>query len=261
MFRKISITYNFLDRRFQKMLFPFQFMKHMFFISSFSVSNNCIRAQSMSYYIVSLIGTLVFVIFHSLTYFNVEYFGYYSLFLKYFSKFNSLFLLTSFITFYFINIVQSKDNVQLILKIQKAFKIINYKNYKIFTICNWITILLQYVTFFVWASLLSNFRNAYFFYTLIYFEVNVTYAICVISLIRDGMVTWISEVEYYAKLSLELEEEIYSNNLKNLFQAYIDLLEAFNIFQRIFQFFVSLLLLFCNLFCLGLLFKGFVPKG
>ncbi|KAJ8733170.1 hypothetical protein PYW08_001468 [Mythimna loreyi] len=56
-----------------------------------------------------------------------------------------------------------------------------------------------------------------------------------IGLIMDGVVTWTSDVEYYSKICLELEEKC-DDKFYKLFQAYSNLLEAFDIFKKIFKF-------------------------
>lgn len=69
---------------------------------------------------------------------------------------------------------------------------------------------------------------------------NLSYGISIISIVRDGMISWISEVEYYSILSLELEDDKFKDKFKNLYQAYVTLMEAFDIFKKIFKFTVRL---------------------
>lgn len=70
----------------------------------------------------------------------------------------------------------------------------------------------------------------------------LTYAASIITLIRDGIITWTSEFEDYIQTCLELEEEKYGDKFKKLFDAYINLMGAYHIFKRIFKFVVRLVL-------------------
>ncbi|KAF9410597.1 hypothetical protein HW555_010364 [Spodoptera exigua] len=56
-----------------------------------------------------------------------------------------------------------------------------------------------------------------------------------IHLIREGVLTWISEVNYYSK-HVEYEEEKYNERMKIMFQVYLDLMKAFELFKGIHQF-------------------------
>ena len=236
------IANNFLDRGFQNILLPFQYMQHMFFLSSFSIENNCIRRPTVNYYIVSLIGTLGFMSLHIIRIF----FGHlakYSPIVKFFDVVQILEFVFIYFVFYCINIVKRKASVQMVLKIQSAFRVIYYKHYKMFAIWNWISLSLHFVLFIIIVSCLREFWAAFFYYSLLYFNVSIIHGIRIIALIRDGMKTWISEIKYYGKLCLELEEGKYNHHLKKLFQAYIDLMDAFDILRNIFKFSVKWLFL------------------
>ena len=232
------IIHNFLDKSFQNMLLPFQCIQHMFFLSNFSIKCNCIRTPTVNYYVVSLIGTLGFI---SLQITRI-FFGYlakYSLIIKIFNIVQISVIMSSNFAFYCINILKRNDSVQMVLNIQSALRVIYYKHYKMFTIGNWITVSLHFVFYFIMVSLMPDLWIALYLYSFLYFNVNIIYGIRIIALLRDGMKTWISEVEYYGKLCLELEEAKYNDNLEKLLQAYIDLMEAFDILKDILKFSVK----------------------
>ena len=230
------ITNNFLDRGFQNMLLPFQFMQHMFFLSRFSIEHNCIRIPSVNNYILSLIATVVFSVFHSVTLVITEGFDGFSMIVKFFNKLNVIIVVITYLIFYYNNFTKRKNIIEMVLKIQRVLRIIYYKRYKMLTIWNWISVSLHCVLYFLIVLVTRDLSLSFFFYSLFYLNTETIYAIRMIDLIRDGMKTWIAEVKYYGKLCLELEEEKYNNNLKKLSQAYIDLMEAFDILKDISKF-------------------------
>lgn len=236
------ITVNFLERGFQNFLLPFRCFQHLVFLSSFSIESNCIRPHSASYYIVSLIAILGFMTIQLIPLFLNDFDVITDKFLLFFIV-NIISLVIPFLAFYVLNIIQRQDNVRLILKIQKAFTLTNFKRYKTATIRNWWLIFRHIVGYIISVTATGDLLSAVYFYTLLYFTVNITYAISLIALMRDGIITWISEVEYYSKTSLELEGEKCGDALRKLFQAYINLMDAFDIFKKIFKFTVRVALL------------------
>ena len=234
-FKINPITDNYLDKSLQKVLFPFRFLQHMLFLSRYSIEYNCIRPHSTSYYIISLIGTLVLIIFHLEKYTSNDFDDVTNDIVIFFLKFNAILLVIPFICFYFLNIFQREDHVRIILKIQKGFQLVNHKEYKKAIHRSWFGIF-RHVAFFV-ASVfvIRDFVIIVYLYTLVYFDVHITYAFILISLIRDGMISWISEVEHYSKLSTEYGDD-YNDEFQKLFQAYSRFMEAFEIFKKIFKY-------------------------
>ena len=229
------ITNNFLDRQFRNLLLPIQCLQHLFFVSTFSIEYNCIRPHRILYHIFSFIGTLGFISFHVSNFLTSNSDGQINPFLVIFIRLNVIMLVIPFICFYFAKIIQRTEHIIVILKIQKAFRIINYKKYKKSTMKTWNGVSRHLVSYIITVALIRNLVIAIYFYSLIYFDVNLTYGVFYIVLIRDGMIAWISEVEYYSKLSLELEEAKISEKCKRLFEAYVSLLEAYDIFKKIFK--------------------------
>lgn len=164
-------------------------------------------------------------------------------FFEFIIQFNVYMYMLSFMFFYIINVIQTKNNVRMVLKIQKALRIINYKNYRNLTIWNWINVLRYFGNYFISISTICRFPLAIKLFTLIYFDVYTAYGISLITLMVDGMRKWISEVEYHSKISSELHEEKYNDCCKKLFLAYVDIMEAFHVFKRIFQ--ISVRVTFC----------------
>ena len=233
------ITHNFLDRNFQKLLFPFRCFQHMVFLSSFAIEYNCIRPHRVSYYIFSLIGTTMFICFHMEPIVTKDYDKIDNAYIVIFIKVNVFLFAIHFVSFYLLNVILSENHVQLILKIQKAFRLSNFKAYKKPIIRNWMAIVRHSIDFGISVAVTGEFLFVVYFYTLMYFDVNLTYGVSVIALLRDGMYSWISELEFYSKLSSEFGEEKYKEKLEKLLESYVSFMEAFDMFKNIFKFTVS----------------------
>ncbi|XP_075985577.1 uncharacterized protein LOC142982778, partial [Anticarsia gemmatalis] len=147
---------------------------------------------------------------------------------------NAVLYASAFLLFYILNVIQSRQHVEMILHIQKAFRIVDYKNYKKYISVKWGYILRNSGAYFMFLIAKLDIFVATYFFSLVYFDVNLTYARTITDLIIGGLSAWKSELQYHTKRCLELnvdEEEIW----KDLWQAYSDLMEAFNIFKTVFQ--------------------------
>lgn len=218
----------------------------MVFLSSFSIEYNCIRPHRVSYYILSFIIVLAFICFHLSNIISSD-FNEASSFILIFVRVQVTSIVVPTAFFYVLNNIQRIDHVRLILKIQKAFRLINFKHYSKTATRNWIGIVRHFVGYIVCVALTRNVMIAFYFYTLLYFDVILTYGVSIIALIRDGITTWTSEVEYYSQICLELDERKYNDKFKKLLEAYINLMEAFHVFKKIFKFVVRLDLKKCVL--------------
>lgn len=237
---EIYSTNNFSDKQFQKMFLPLRLLQHVLFLSSFHIDHNCIRPHNYFYHTISFIGTLSFVIFYSVNYFEMS-FKKYCFFINVINTFNGYFLIIAFIVFYCLNVIQRIDSAQMVLYIQKALRIINYKHHRFFYIWNWVYVIIHFVIFCFGSVLYCDLQTICLLYTLIYFDVNISYGLRIMALIQDAMVTWIAEFECYCKLGVEFGEEKYKEHLERLFDTYLDLVRAFGLFKRIFQFAVRII--------------------
>lgn len=71
-----------------------------------------------------------------------------------------------------------------------------------------------------------------YFLSLLYFDVHIMYGISLNNLISGGMHAWLSGIEYHNRLSDYYGK---AKKLKQLFQAYRNLIEAFHITKKVYQ--------------------------
>lgn len=249
-----SITDNFLDKSFQNVLFPYRFLQHLLFLSRFSIEYNCIRPHGALYYIFSFIGTtgLISYMFFCT---GPRSFKKISNVLDAFFVVNSCVLIVPFYVFYAINVIQRKDHVKLILKIQKSYRTVKYKQYKQISLFgNWFGVFYHFFWILLSFILLRSIQISFSFYVMTFFDVNTTYGLSLIFMLRNGMTAWIAELEYQSKVCLEFEEKRRCCIFKKLFEAYEDLLEGFVIYKRLFRYSVSIF--FVDLLPSTLLIRG-----
>lgn len=68
--------------------------------------------------------------------------------------------------------------------------------------------------------------------TVIYFEVHSTIVLSILILIKEGIITWTSEFQCYGQVCWRIGDEESKRHMKVLFQVYVDLLKAFDLFKR-----------------------------
>lgn len=233
---KVTHTKNFLDQDFQRILLPIRITQYIFSLSKFHIKHNCIRPNGLYYNIISFLGMFIFLMLNLNTIvveknfkkLSVSSFMFFSIFLS-----GSIYIV-AYILFYIHNIFQSKKHVAMILKIQSALRNINYKMYKKFIFAHWRYVFRYAGTYLMLVILRMEIYVAVYFFSLVYFDIDVSYGKCINHLLRGGILAWISEVEYQTERSLELdthEEDIW----RKLYEAYSELMEAYNIHKNVFQ--------------------------
>lgn len=246
---KLKFSKNFLDKSFQKVLLPTQITQHVVFLSKFSINSNCIMPNGFLYILISLVG-MFFFIFLNLNDGNIR-----DIFQK-FTKSKFLWLsftlnyvgcLSGYILFYFHNVFSRKKHVEMIVTIQKAFRIICFDKYNLIIFDNWSFLLRHYLVYVLFIFLRLDISVTVYFFSLVYFDVYASYSVCLSKLLHGGILTWISEIEYYTRVSLIVNNEE-DKKWTTLFQVYTDLMKTFSIFKNVFQIPVSI-----SVMCLYLL--------
>lgn len=122
----------------------------------------------------------------------------------------------------------------MFLSIQKAFKRLNYKYYKRITIWYWIIVWYHFI-YFIYCLITFTFYDYKVILvavTVIYFEVHSTIVLSILILIKEGIITWTSEFQCYGQVCWRIGDEESKRHMKVLFQVYVDLLKAFDLFKK-----------------------------
>ena len=158
----------------------------------------------------------------------------------------------SYTTLFILDTVHKYNNVNLILRIQTIHNNVNISNsYRIYIICNWISIFiiistdLSVFTAFYYAFpkidavvYILNMLTDWSFFT---FDINLIIATRVMVLLRKYLEEWIYDV-------LRMNEDIdYDEHCHQQLETYQEILEAYNLYKKIFQVLVSLRQFYLNL--------------
>ncbi|XP_061724317.1 uncharacterized protein LOC133530423 [Cydia pomonella] len=253
-FRTEYLMNNILDQDFQAMLFPLNFAQSCLLMPSFSIINNFITPDHhMSFYIKSIIGCTFVTLSH------VFRFLYYYETTKTFSTelvtfllyFDFIFFsLMSFIT-YIVNLFQRSYVVDLIIKSQHVLDRIKTDKrdfFYILKIQNWLSVLFV-VSFYIFHwfsacfdfSILSLLAGFYLTVPLMIFDIQVVHVTRYVVMIKNELIDWIHKMEEYKTILDKPEEEVnYAVSESDMFNAYTDILKAFSLSNKVYQFLVSL---------------------
>lgn len=243
---------NYLDRKFQIMLAPLNFMQHICFNSKCHICDNFITPKTLTSNIVSFIGSAFFVVLLLLKMFTMYRSGDMQLnsFLTFLTYFDVHFYAFGVFLNLFITVTQSDNFVAMILKMKDVHEVLNdEKQFRIIIIRNWLLLFILTIFYAIINIILYNNFHLSDFYEGYYvniigvnilwsFDANILYAKGIILFIRYELELWIKEVQKYANdVNFDRDENIRLNVL----QSYFDLLQAYELFKKVFQLMVSIL--------------------
>lgn len=246
---------NFVDKSFQNALLPLNLLQYTSFLSKYTIRNNFIYPKRCDYHILSFLFICVMIYCH---YYQSKIDEMVQLPLHSYSavSFSLFFHFSSYsgegIILFIINICSSEYAVQLLLIVQKitTFFRISNNNFRVWKRENWIYVGGTYVIYIfiaiVYAILLkikidgisSEMRFSYIF-VLLYYDVSIICAFRYIKLCDECLRLWISNVQLYSKQFKCYETDIDKRNadyyIRGLFNAYVNILDSFELIKRIFQ--------------------------
>ncbi|XP_061724315.1 uncharacterized protein LOC133530421 [Cydia pomonella] len=247
---------NILDQDFQAMLFPLNFVQTCFLMPRFSIINNFITPDNhVSFYIKSIIGCII------LTSSHVFRFIYYSevnkslgtdlvvVVLPYFDVI--FFSLTSIVT-HVVNSLQRSNVVEGIIKMQHVLDFIKIDKQQFLCkhkIQNWLSVLLVIIIYvFQWLfacfsySVLDLLVHFYLIVPMMIFDMQVVHVTRTVEIIKDELFAWIHKMEEYKNIHITPQEEVLLHSAVSgcdMFNAYTDIIKAFHISNKVYQFSVS----------------------
>ena len=236
------LPHNMIDKDVQSMLLPLNLLKIIPFFPKYRIRNNLIIPNNHLLKSVSLCCTISIIIFlfcnifyrHSM--FNAMNRNY----LKKISKitnggFLSVWLINNFIHGAF----KTKENVSFVLKFQDIHRFLNNdKKFKLYVIQNWVTIVLfaAFYSFMIIVHMLPDpiFLQIFEHLSTMTMEAEMVYAIRLIQLLKDKVNLWNDQALQYHSMEV--------THCKRMFQAYIKILDCFDIYKISFQNIVSITL-------------------
>ncbi|XP_063388354.1 uncharacterized protein LOC134674224 [Cydia fagiglandana] len=254
--RRLQTEYlinNILDQDFQAMLFPLNFVQSCILMPRFSIINNFITPDNhVSFYIKSIIGCTVvtsshvfrFLYYHEATrtfgtevvtvllYFDFIFFSLFSIFT------------------HVVNSFQRSYVVELIIKLQHVLDYIKTDKRDFFyklKIQNWLSVLFVVSMYlFHWISACYDISihglliSFYLTVPLIIFDMQLVHVTRYVVMIKNELIAWIHKMEEFKRIHDKPEEEEPEVSESDMFNAYTDILKAFRLSNKVYQFSITI---------------------
>lgn len=255
---------NYIEKEFQSAYRPFNLMDKLFLCPKFNIANSFITPTTTITNFLIVFGAILQILMHIFRfyYMNKAY--------KDFSKGSavtlsifinqSMFIITT-IFYYGNTIIQSKNSVLLMIKLQQAFTIVDLEKSKILNnhrYWNTINVFLMCVTYLIYVY--TRLYMAYYsqlFKDVIHgtmlivtsliltvppmiFDMNIIYLTRTIYLIAEMLSSWKNKMAANeAKTTVAHGEMQNSKSIKSLYSVYMGLITAFGLCKNVFQISVS----------------------
>ncbi|PZC77055.1 hypothetical protein B5X24_HaOG200704, partial [Helicoverpa armigera] len=246
----VALSKNRLNKEVYRIIYPFHLIFLVLCSSKYTVKYNFILKDGVLRKIVSFLSVCFVVIVSSCYMFLEKYTAYInnvqSIKIIFFIFHGVLILYCiANIMLFSMNIALSKQNIELILKIQLVHTNIDFsKSSKNFIIWNWIYLIIFLV---IDLAISSSYYVTYYEqdvvdalgylcnYLFAVFDMNVIYACRLITLLRKYLNKW-------SKVILKLSDGVNNRNCGQLFEIYDNIIRAFQLYKTVFQVVVSSLL-------------------
>ena len=240
-YRVTVLLDNFVDKDIQSMLLPLNLMQNMLFYPKYRIKDNFIYPNSMVLKLVSfcvMIFSITFYCYHIYDHhFNTNLRQYLNI--SYITSYFDLILYSiGFVINYNINVLQTNANISFVMNIQKVHRFLNEKPlYKRFVIWNWISSMVIFGNFIfiivycykIGESSIASCLNSI---SLLCLDLNYISAIRYIKLLSNKVDLWNNQTQILQQMD-HSEIEIYC---KKMFQAYVNILESYEIYKNSFQY-------------------------
>ncbi|PZC73335.1 hypothetical protein B5X24_HaOG200859 [Helicoverpa armigera] len=230
---------NVVDKDVQSILLPLNLLQLLTFCPKYRIKNNVVYPNSLIAISIIVIATSIFVL-------SFVYRSYYLLsanVLPWFSDFSVyfdvIFYSIGFIMNCFFIIVQSKQNVQFVLIFQSLHSFLKETNLKNLVIWNWVFVILVLLVFhiiFIYLLVILKLPFHFLYYSILLnsLDFHIVYASRLMKLLEHKLILWNIQV-------LSCQGNIDESYGKRLFQAYIDMLQCYELVKVFFQQFVKVL--------------------
>ncbi|XP_063369853.1 uncharacterized protein LOC134658174 [Cydia amplana] len=255
--RRLQTEYlinNIIDQDFQAMLFPLNFVQSCFLMPSFSIINNFITPDhQVSFYIKSIIGCTAIALSHvfRFLYFYDATRTYGTEVVTFLLYFDFIFLFITSIIVHIVNSFQRSYVVELIIQSQHVLDRIKTDKTDFFyklKIQNWLSVLFVVsIYIYHWFSTCIDFSfldlvvSFSLTVPLMIYDMQVVHVTRYVVMIKNELIAWIHKMEEYKRIHDKPEEEVnYEVSESDMFNVYSDILKAFRLSNKVYQFSVSL---------------------
>lgn len=232
-----------IDKNLQSMLRPLNMTQDIFLCAKYKIRDGIISANTSRYGLVSFVGLFIVIFSHLHTLWfdlTLGFTGRLGRFVKVGYTTYAVFIVLGFLMHYYLNMKHRHTCVELLIKLQNAHKIIKI-DAKEYAKTNWVIVVALNCVFFVWLTVfystlqvqLSQVIKIYF---TIIFDFNLIYVARLLKLFRICLEAWIKNVNNSGHI-WEPENEHWIR----IFNAFMDILEAYQLLEKTLGALVSVL--------------------
>ena len=248
-YRVTVLLDNFVDKDVQSMLLPLNLMQNILFCPKYRIKDNFIYPNGFVTKLVSLCVMILSTISYCYQVYkqhidnNIRNY----VIISYISAYIELFMyFVGFIINYVINVLQTQRNISFILKVQQVHRFMNETClFKRFIIWNWISVIAIFgsyaicLIYFIVGINTPAIDAFNFWVSLFCFDLNYITAIRFIKLLGNKVHVWKIQTKHLRHMD-HSESESYC---RKMFQAYVNILECYEIYKKSFQYTVWLIIL------------------
>lgn len=231
-----------IDEDIQSMLYPLNLLHKIFFCPKYQIRNNIILPNGYISKIVCLIVTVMYILLFLYRVYYVQPLKTKQLiFVLIGSYYDFIAVLIGLLLNYFVNLLDSRRNIDIVLKIQDLHRFLNEKvNFDRFVVLNWISIIIASFLYFiiiVVGRITLNQPNFEFIcgFAFLRFDVNIIYITRFIKLLSIKMNLWINQ----AWDIRQMDQDLIDSYCKRMFQAYANILNIYDLLKASYQQLVS----------------------
>ena len=235
MSRVENLFNNVIDKDLQSMLLPLNLLQTIVFYPKYCISNNNITRNGRKSKILSLSATILFILIKCHDLFDKKSQNFIPMTII-LSKSDFLLFSIGFIINFILCVLDTEKNIQFVLKFQDVHRYIHNDTLKVFTIANWV-IFVSILVFYGTSSMLifkltvGSIHSSFSTVILLSFDANLVYAIRLIQLLKDKVDQWSVQALQY----LDMDCRDRGDHCKRMFQAYVDILDCYDIYKDSFQ--------------------------
>lgn len=218
---------------------PINLSQRLVCLPKFSIKGNYIKQLNNIYHILScfvtgfLVGVQVFYVRNNLSGYGI----YHTVLIL-----NSILSTIGFISYFFMNLIQGTNFINLISKIQDTMRIFQYatNNSTITALENWVHVYIIIVVHFLiilghftFLRLMWDVSHFFLLISMMYFDIDMVNAIRMMKLLTIQLHMWFFEAETVCKM--EINRNGSNGEWTNILEIYTNILDAFKIYGSVFQ--------------------------
>lgn len=236
-----ALSHNFVDKDFQSMLYPIDFMQTVYFCPKYRIKEDRILPTNVTLHLFALSGLTMFVCLYMYRTYAMHYIIDQETTLYLFSYYDIFSFSLGLVLNYIIHVVRTRRNILFILNLQEVHRNVNdEKSFKRFAVENWaafICYISLYISVNIFVTIYLQIPVMEFIcgFIIMCFDMNIILASRFIKLLCDKIVLWNGQLK-----NLKWSDNDSENRCDVIFQDYVNILDCYDMFKSTYHLLVSM---------------------